>query len=221
MARTASWISGRTPGQLCTSPKPNVYRSKCAIDCCKIHRNPKKTGRHPTAFRCAQVSFLCHRPVTGETSISSIFDDLLVLSLRISIQCPPKKNGKMRVDWMMKQRTPKQSAYLCRWEFCFVCLRIYSFGISRPAATVLWHWPPSCSFQKNFPETAVAMETVPGQVKQGEEGGTGVRLPLDHFSTRWKWNSFFSIVVPFCPGFGTAKTQRLLRIKADLTKIAI
>ena len=65
------------------------------------------------------------------------------------------------------------------------------------------------------------METVPGQVKQGEEGGTGVRLPLDHFSTRWKWNSFFSIVVPFCPGFGTAKTQRLLRIKADLTKIAI
>ena len=60
-----------------------------------------------------------------------------------------------------------------------------------------------------------------GRVKQGEEGGTGVRLPLDHFSTRWKWNSFFSIVVPFCPGFGTAKTQRLLRIKADLTKIAI
>ena len=134
---------------------------------------------------------------------------------------PTQKNGKMRADWMMKQRTPKQSAYLCRWEFCFVCLRIYSFGISRPAATVLWHWPPSCSFQKNFPETAVAMETVPGQVKQGEEGGTGVRLPLDHFSTRWKWNSFFSIVVPFCPGFGTAKTQRLLRIKADLTKIAI
>ena len=174
------------------------------------------------SVQVAQVSFLCHRPVTGETSISSIFDDLLVLSLRIFHSVPTqKKNGKMRADWMMKQRTPKQSAYLCRWEFCFVCLRIYSFGISRPAATVLWHWPPSCSFQKNFPETAVAMETVPGQVKQGEEGGTGVRLPLDHFSTRWKWNSFFSIVVPFCPGFGTAKTQRLLRIKADLTKIAI
>jgi hypothetical protein len=35
--------------------------------------------------------FLCDRPVTGETSISSIFDDLLVLSLCIPIHCLPRK----------------------------------------------------------------------------------------------------------------------------------